>query len=323
VLHGPEDALKRQYLHQLRAANEAARGETELLTYDGATVELAQVLDELRSYGLMQQHKIVVVDAADEFLTRHREPMERYARNPVDTATLVLRSDRWNAGKLDKLIEKVGCIVKCAELKPPEAVNWLLARARDEHRCTIDRKTADLLVQRLGGDLMLLDSELAKLSLVVEKGKPITVQLVDQLVGRASEETAWAVQEALLEALSAPAHQGQAAVAHVLGKVHDLLNVARQPKELLAYFIADAVRKLHVGLLMKRQGAAAGEIAKAMKLWGGRQQLFFAALDRFDERTLGRLLDQAVAVCHRSRTGLGDGVRHIECFCASLADARR
>ena len=34
--------------------------------------------------------------------------MERYAEHPSESATLVLRCSKWNAGKLDRLIEKVG-----------------------------------------------------------------------------------------------------------------------------------------------------------------------------------------------------------------------
>src|SRR5689334_9173202 len=98
VIHGPEEMLKRESLDELRASLEATHGSFEVFTFDGKTATLAEVLDELRSYSLMQQHKLVIVDDADVFVTAHREPLERYAQAPLDTATLVLRSTKWNKG---------------------------------------------------------------------------------------------------------------------------------------------------------------------------------------------------------------------------------
>src|SRR5689334_6421379 len=101
VLYGPEEMQKRQALADLRAALAGKDGEVETVNFDGKSAALADVFDELRSMSLMQNPKIVLVDDADVFVTAHREPLERYAANPSDTATLVLRSTKWNKGNLD------------------------------------------------------------------------------------------------------------------------------------------------------------------------------------------------------------------------------
>ena len=43
-------------------------GEIDKVFFDGATVDLATVLDEVRTFDLLMRHKLVVVDNADAFL---------------------------------------------------------------------------------------------------------------------------------------------------------------------------------------------------------------------------------------------------------------
>ena len=319
VLYGAEMMLKRQHLDLLRSAMEAEHGQIETIRFDGATVELADVLDELRSYGLMQQYKIVIVDEADQFVTRHRQALERYAASPVDNATLVLRSGRWNRGKLDKAIQKVGCLVKCDTLTQPKAAQWLVLRAETEHGRKLDKATATTLVRRLGSDLMRLDAEVAKLSVLTDEGEAIDGSLIDEVVGRGSDEDAWAVQEAFLEAVS-PAG-GRSAGGRVIEKLHELIDLSGQPDVLVAYFVADLIRKLYLALMMRRQGLSEGDIGRALKIWPQeRQMLFMSLLRRLDERNAAAMFDRIVEMDGRAKSGRGNPLRNLERFCAVLAD---
>jgi DNA polymerase-3 subunit delta len=312
VIYGEEEMLKRQKLDELRAALVAKHDEVETLVFDGRNAPLADVLDELRSYGLMQQHKVVIVDEADAFVSLHREPMERYAQNPVDNGTLVFRSSKWNKGNLDKAIEKVGFIEKCEAMTPAAAAAWLTKRAREEHQRKIDGPAVNQLVERLGTDLMRLDAELAKLSLMVDAKAAITKELVTQVIGRSSDEDAWAVQEAVLQSLSS----GRGGPA--LEKIYELVNLADQPEVLVAYFIADLMRKLYLAKQMIRQGESEAVVAKAMKLWGPRQAAFMTALRKADDAKLGQWFDAIVELDVRSKSSRGEAMRNLELFAATL-----
>ena len=331
VIYGVEEMQKREQFHALRLAMEEAHGEVETVVYDGESVELAAVFDELRSYGLMQQYKLVVVDHADSFTTTHRAALERYAAEPVDTATLVLRSVKWNKGKLDKLIEKQGFVHKCDPMSEAKATKWLQDRAASAHDCKLDSKLAGLLVMRLGVDLMRLDAELAKLVMSVKPGQPLTRDLIDEMVGRSSDEDAWAVQEAVLESLAAglsgggsgrsgSSRRGGTPAGAAIEKVHELVNVAGQPDMLVAYFVADMMRKLYLARQMKEQGVSDSDIGREMKLWGPRQGAFMAILRRLNEDDAARLLDDIVTLDARAKSGFGETMRNLERFCATLAD---
>lgn len=313
VLKGAERVLQRQHLDSLAVALEEAHGQVERITLEGDSAGLADVLDELRSYGLMQQYKLVVVNDAQGFVTTHRQALERYVAEPVDHGTLVLCCDTWRASKLDKLIGKVGCLVECKPLTAAGAAKWLIGRAKTTHKRSLTPQGAGAMVDRLGCDLALLDSNLAKLALIAGEGAPLDGPLVEQVCGRSSEEQAWVVQEAVLQAFS-----GNAGPA--ITKVHELVELARQPEVMVSYFVVDLVRKLVLATGMKKQGVPEQQIAGELKLWGPRRATFMSALRKLDGPAAGRLLNSLLAGDVAAKTGRGTIAGNLECFCAALAD---
>jgi DNA polymerase-3 subunit delta len=317
VLYGPELMLRKLRLDALRDALVQAHGEVERHDFDGASASLAEVFDELRGYSLMATYKLVVVESADQFVKNHRQAMERYADDPVDHATLVLRSDTWHKGKLDKAIEKHGAVLKCEALSDAEAVRWVGKRAKAEHHVAIDAAAAELLVRYLGTALMKLDAELGKLAAMAasqDKDAGITEPLVATTVTRSSEEQAWAMQEALLTTLT----RGDASAS--LAKIAELIDRAGQPEVLVMYAASDLMRKLAVAAAMRGEGRPDGMIAKALRLWPtSRQRAFFAALDRIGPGRASGLLHDALQADAATKRGLGDARLNLERFCVRLA----
>ncbi len=314
ALHGKEEMIKRQMLAELKAALVEKQGEIDTFIFDGKTATLADVFDEVRGYSLMASYKLVIVDSADEFVKNHREAMERYAANPVDHATLVLRAETWNRGNLDKQIAKVGALIKCEELKPAEAGKWLIERVAAEHGTTITRGAAQLLVDRIGAKLGALDAEAGKLALMAGPGQPIDEKLVREVVGKGSDEQAWAVQEAILGAMQRGSG-GAAAEA-----LHEIIDLSGQPEVLVSYCVADLIRKLAAAETMRAQGYSEGDIGKALKLWGPRQQMVNSVLRKMGEGKALRLLGGVLEADARSKRGFGVARRNLECFTVAMAD---
>ncbi len=316
VLHGKEQFLQSEYLRQLREAVEAnADGEVDVLRFDGPAAELAEVLDELRSLGLMQQYKLVVVSEADEFVTKHREHLERYAQSPEPGATLVLRPDTWNANwRLHKAIVKVGVVARCDEVPAPTAARWATKRIEARYGRQLSPKAAAVLVDRLGTSLQRLDSELAKLAAGVDEHQTVEVEHVEAMTGRASDRMAWDMQEALLS--------GDPATA--IAKLHELLDLANQPKELVMYFVTDLLRKIHRAAGMVRRRVNEFQILKELKIWPQhRQAPFMHAVRRIEETGAARLLAQITDLDSRAKSGFGDHRRSLEQFCVLFAEQVR
>ncbi len=303
LFHG-DDAFRRQAeTDKLRALVEETGVPIESLRFDGATAQPADVFDECRTIGLLQQHKIVVVDDADAFVKgdERRPLIERYASAPSETATLVLRASTWYAGKLDKLIAEYGLVVKCDAMKLAEAVKWVSQRVKVEHRATIDPEAAQMLVDRLGTEAGRLDSELGKLA-AASGGTTITAQHVRELVGLSREDKAWEIQAYLLKP------DAQAA----LRKLHELLEVSRVDAVPIRWSYADLARKLHAAARALRAGANPSSLFSQLRLWGETGNAVLAIARRVDPEHLADLLKATIESDVRAKSGVGDEVRGLE-----------
>ena len=309
IIHGKESFLMSRYTSDFESAIAEEFGDVDRVVFDGATTDLATILDEVRTFDLMMRHKLVVVNNADVFLvtkdsvkTSNRQALERYAESPVQSATLLLRATTWRPGKLDKAVAKVGIVVKLQNLSELDSIRWCVGRCGKEHGCTLEAQAAQFLVQRIGVSLTRLDTELGKLSAKVAPETRITKADVAEMVGLSREEQAWEIQSIILSGNSGAA----------MTKLGELLDVSRQPKELLMWSVVDLTRRLSAASTMMQNGLSAGDIRKNLKLFGdGGNRILQLAKQRTPTQ-LANLFTEAVAVDARTRSGLLDGRRGLE-----------
>lgn len=316
ILHGKDSFQVVARLKALEAALHAEFGNVSRFEFDGATTGLVEVLDELRTFGLLAAHKLVVVDKADQFIgvEDRRRAMERYAESPMQEATLVLRSESWRPGNLDKLVAKVGAVVKCEPPTADRATDWAIARGRKEHGIEVDDAAATALVERVGNDLQRLDGELAKygayLATEPEGARRVGKDLVAVLTGQTREEAAWEVQQAVLGGRPSEA----------IRKVRELVEISQAPEQLILWSLVDLARKLHDAARMLAEGAAEGAVAKQVRLWGPSQAPTLRAARTLGPAAAARLLHESVDLDRRSKSGLaGELPRTLEAFVEGFA----
>lgn len=303
LLHGEESLLRILFTQSLKEELEKVHGTVDVLSFDGASARPAEVLDECRSFGLIASHKMIVVDSAAALIKEDVRPMfERYAQAPLEGATLVLRSEIWRPGNLDKAIAKVGVVKKCEPLSDSAAISWAITRVQKRHRGTIERDAAAALVDRVGTLLGPIDSELAKLAAAAGEGNPINVKLVNEMVGMSREEEVWGIQQTLLSGNPA------SGLAHL----NYLINVSREPAERIIWAFTDLARKLHAVSRGMASGQSPESISKALKLWGPSTNAILATGRRLRPTHALDLLETCVNAAWRSRTGFGDSEDQLE-----------
>jgi DNA polymerase III subunit delta len=309
LFHGPNTFLAAERTAALKEALQSAHGALDVLHFDGKEHCPADILDECRSFGLMQQHKLVVVDTAEEFVKDVNRPLvERYAEQPTESATLVLRATKWYKGKLDDKIAAVGIVVECGEVSEATALKWAAARAAKRHRADLAEDAAMLLVERCGPDLGRLDTELAKLAAMgtsdVPEGAPIpiTKPMVAQAVGRSRDESAWEWQSTLVT--------GQTEAA--IDQQRYLVNEMRESPVLLWWACMDLSRKLHAAASAMKAGENEFAVAKALKLWGPSKDVLLSKARELGPAAARRALKLAVEADAGVKSGLGDAERALE-----------
>ncbi|MHC4976272.1 MAG: DNA polymerase III subunit delta [Planctomycetota bacterium] len=325
VLHGSEDLLIRLFTQSLAEALTQRHAQIQTFTLDATTTPLADVLDECRSFGLMQQHKLVIVDNAelliagtdedDQDSSGRRRILERYAESPVEDATLVLRANRWHRGKLDKLIDKVGLVRKCDELDQPSATSWVSKRSPKEHEISIEDDAAVTLVRRVGVSLGKLNSELSKLASTAKARSlgSITRELVDEMVAATAQEQFWEVQNRLLAPDPTTAIQG----------VRDALGPWKCDPVMVSWAMLDLARKTHAVAALSTQGQDINSAAKAAGLWGPSRNATMTLAQSLGPNTAADLLARTAAMDARYKTGQREPARWLEVQAIEFASHRR
>lgn len=314
LLHGKDSFLRLEWTRRLREALEEKHGAVDEFTFDGTTAQLAVVLDELRSYGLMASHKLVTLDSADAFFAveERRRAMERYADAPMKEATLLLRTQNWRPGNFDKLVAKVGIALKCEAPGPAEAVKWCIGRSEKQHRVPIDSAAAAILVDMVGTDLARLDSELGKLAVAVGVSGRAAIDrgTVIDLVGASREEQAWEIQEAILTGIP----------RETAAKVVDLLRVSRAPEVMISWSAIDLARKIHAAACLAQSGASDGQISKELRLWGASTGVILSRARRLGVARAAASLHAAIQGDFRMKSGSApDSERALVGICVELA----
>lgn len=316
VLHGPEQYIKSELTTALREELNEARGDVEVFTFDGERDEIADVLDECRSFGLMQTHKLVLVDHADQLVKDTNRPLvERYAESPSDLATLVLRCATWHKGNLDKLIASAGgTVFKCDVPSERDAISWAGRRAKSKHGASISADAARLLIERLGADLGRIDSELGKLAVAAGQGGSITPQLVAEFVGATREEEVWSIQQPLLSG------DPERAIGHLRAILDHGPRDAAIP---VMFACVDLAKKLHLACNALASGMPPQGVSKHVGLWGPAQSAILGAAGRLSPARATELFREAVDSDQRSKSGLGDPKRLVERLALKLCLAVR
>ena len=201
VLFGEEPFLKRHSLLRLRAAALGGEdAELSVASFPGQAAAWRDVHDELSTLAMFGGTRFVVVDDADEFVTRHRPQLEDYVAKPKPSGVLVLDVRSWPANtRLAKAVAASGLAIECNSPTGARLAKWLVAWARQAHHAQLTSAAADMLVEMVGPEVGLLDQEIAKLAVSVGATGKIEPALVEQMVGSWRAKTAWEMLDAALD----------------------------------------------------------------------------------------------------------------------------
>ncbi len=207
VLFGGQRFLKQLVLHSFRG--NAGEDDEFSTTRFEESPEWRVLMDEVMTTSLFGGNKRVIVDKAEEFVTKYRERLEDVVQRRL-SATLILIVDSWPSNtRLYKQIDQHGLQINC-EL--PETTRgrtkgvdvgkldrWLAEYARSTYGLVVEPKAIRLLCDLTESNLGRIDSELAKLSLYIPEEGAVDLALVEQHVGGWIAKTMWVTVDAMAD----------------------------------------------------------------------------------------------------------------------------
>lgn len=288
ALVGDEDFLKRRARDKLIAA---ALGDADpafaVSVYPGDKLDFSTVRNDLDTRPFLAPCRVVVVDAADKFVSDNREALERYVAKPSADGVLILDVTAKTFAPTTKLAKALPDAAKIACKAPPEAklADWCVAWAKAAHDAKLTADAAGLLVELVGTAMGQLDQEIEKLAVAVGPKAAIKPEDVDRLVERTREANVFHILDAIGD--------GKPAVA--LGLLGRAFADGEDPMGVFAR-LAYQLRKLAaVGRLIgEGQTLGAAMDAAGVKNWGDVRLKFERQVRWLGRRRLDKLSEWLV-----------------------------
>ena len=209
------------------------------------------VLAEVATMAMFGGQRLVVVEEADELVSRYRAELEDYVARPCASGILTLEmttGKAWSSGtRLYKAVAADGLAIDCNVPAAAQLARWLGGWARQTHRVELSPAAAEMLIESIGPELGLIDQELAKLALAAGIDGKITPEMVRRMVGTWRTKTTWDMLDAALDG-----NVGQA-----IEQLDRLLASGENPVGLLAQ-ISASLRRFGAATRLVLQAEAGG-----------------------------------------------------------------
>lgn len=199
------------------------------------------------------------------------EAITRFCNNPPqDTVLLIIAARIEGSPKWVKAVSKDGVYIPIYPLDHEQLPNWLKRRAKQQ-QLTLAHDAAQLLAERVEGNLMAANQELEKLALLVDKKTTLTRSIIGKAVADSARFSAFncfdhAIDGDALSACRALRHlqeEGTEPAALVAAMAHQLRTLAQLKQFSEQGKMDDGMRALRVQ--RKRQSAVSHRVQSTSK----------------------------------------------------------
>lgn len=242
----------------------------DMTQFDGETTKWSDLRDDLATASLFDfgEKRTIVIRGADKFVSDHRPELEKHVANPGSASRFILElSSLASNTRLYKAISKDHVLIACNPstdkklgVTGASRRKFLTSYVATRHKTALGNAAADALIEMLGEDIGMIDTEIAKLALYCDDGKPIDEALVRDIVAGWQGKTVWQITDAIAE--------GNAAEA--LRQLDKLMSGGQRPIALLPQ-IAWSLRRLGLATAVVQHREAEGrkwQLEDALSLAG-------------------------------------------------------
>lgn len=229
---------------------------------------------------MMSERRVVRINDFAKLRDTDEELFIRYLNRPLDSTVMVfVAEDLDKRKKLTKALLGSCAVVEFPAVKDAEAKAWARTRLKELKTTADDRVLTDL-IRLVGTNLQTLYSELDKLAAAAIETRQITMELVDQLIGRSRELSNFDLGDQLIagdrrRALDTLHRllEDEVAPVMLLGLIASNYHRLALAKELLRRGAKDEASRLAYGSFAKRdafmstlQRSEATKIARGIQL---------------------------------------------------------
>lgn len=319
LCYGPEKYKMREFIQVLTdLLIEPEHKEFAVSKFDLSEISLSAVLEDAETLPFMVPKKLVIAKNALFFtgakesskIEHHLDRLTDYLKSPADHTVVVFTVD---ADKLDerkkivKALKDLEAAVPFLSLSPEELQQWVAKQAQ-QLGFTFTGEAADQLILYTGGNLQSLSAEIEKISLYVGVGAEASVDVIDQLVARSTEQNVFILIEDIVNV--------RLERAFVI--LEELLKQREEPIKIAALIARQFRIMLQVKELSK-QGYSQQQMASQIGLHPFAVKVAEGQARKYDIEKLSRIMSQLADLDFQMKTGKIDKVLGLELFLLRLA----
>ena len=250
-LHGPEEYMKREFVHELIHAVLPDGDRTfNLDILYGDEFDPQGFDDRLQAFPLFASRRLVVLRNFDAISPSQRDRVvERLTALP-DGLVVAVESDQEKLDtaahkRLAEIASRAGVAHAFATLDEAETLERVLGRFRREGY-HVDPDALDLLIESVGTALIDLANEVDKILLAASDSKQVTREVVASVVGKYRTVSLFSLLDAV----------GASAPATLLPRVSSLLESGEEPVLVVSMMLRRVVSLLEVQHMIAERGRA-------------------------------------------------------------------
>ncbi|NRF91894.1 DNA polymerase III subunit delta [Paenibacillus frigoriresistens] len=319
LCYGPEKYKMREFIQVLTdLLIEPEHKEFAVSKFDLSEISLSAVLEDAETLPFMVPKKLVIAKNALFFtgakesskIEHHLDRLTDYLKSPAEHTVVVFTVD---ADKLDerkkivKALKDLEAAVPFLSLSPEELQQWVAKQAQ-QLGFTFTGEAADQLILYTGGNLQSLSAEIEKISLYVGVGSEASVDVIDQLVARSTEQNVFILIEDIVNV--------RLERAFVI--LEELLKQREEPIKIAALIARQFRIMLQVKELSK-QGYSQQQMALQIGLHPFAVKVAEGQARKYDIEKLSRIMSQLADLDFQMKTGKIDKVLGLELFLLRLA----
>ena len=310
LLFGAEDYLRDA---AARALSDAALADASLREFNESSFSLLntdvqQALAAAEQHPMMSQRRVVRVSDFARLREADEEALMRYLARPAESSVVIFLADELDKRrKLSKALLDACVSVEFAALTDRELAAWARDRLK-KLKAEADERTLHQIVALVGRSARRLTVELDKLATAALPARVITMELVEELVGRSRELSNFELTDHLI------ARNSRRAVE----TLRRLLDDGAEPVMLIGLLASNYHRLLLAKELMA-QGKPEQEVFRVVNMPFSQRKEFLATARRSEARDLASRLERIAAADLAIKTSLGTPRLQLEMLVCELA----
>lgn len=310
LLFGAEAYLRER---AARAISDAALRDAPLREFNEASYSLAsadvqQAIAAAEQLPMMSARRVVRIHDVGKLREADEGPLLRYLSRPVESSVVIFISDDLDKRrKVSKSLLDACVSIEFGELTDAELRAWAKSHLKELHAET-DERTLGQIVALVGSDVLTLSNELEKLATAALPGGRISMQMVEQLVGRSRELSNFELTDHLIARNRKRALQ----------TLQKLLDDGTEPVMLIG-LIASNYHRLSLAKELMSRGAAKEEVFRLVGMPYSKREEFLATARRTESGMLMRSIARIAEADHAIKTSLATPRMQLEMLVCELS----